>query len=128
MLSDMKHLPDVRAAATDFGKAAAFTPGATYADYDKSVDKTAEYGLAGLVAAGAGVVVWAGCGAGRAGARVRGGAARVRLAGRPWTRLRAGWAVWRLMRTTGPSPTCASMAITSAGLSCGHWQSSTRWQ
>ncbi|WP_426258463.1 DUF2167 domain-containing protein [Sphingomonas sp. DC1600-2] len=57
MLSDMKHLPDVRAAATDFGKAAAFTPGATYADYDKSVDKTAEFGLAGLVAAGAGVVV-----------------------------------------------------------------------
>ncbi|PNB37134.1 DUF2167 domain-containing protein, partial [Pseudomonas sp. FW305-130] len=37
MLSDMQHLPDVRAAATDFGKAAAFTAGSTYADYDKSV-------------------------------------------------------------------------------------------
>jgi len=57
MLSDMNHLADVRAAAADFGKAASFEPGSTYADYDKSVDKTAEYGLAGLVAAGAGIVV-----------------------------------------------------------------------
>ena len=57
MLSDMNHLADVRGAATDFGRAAAFERGSTYADYDKSVDKTAEYGLAGLVAAGAGIVV-----------------------------------------------------------------------
>lgn len=57
MLSDMEHLADVRSAAADFGKAASFEPGSAYADYDKSVDKTAEYGLAGLVAAGAGVVV-----------------------------------------------------------------------
>ena len=57
MLADMDHLSDVRTAAADFGKAASFEAGSTYADYDKSVDKTAEYGLAGLVAAGAGIVV-----------------------------------------------------------------------
>lgn len=57
MLSDMDHLADVRSAASDFGRAASFDTGARYADYDASVDKTAEYGLAGLVAAGAGVVV-----------------------------------------------------------------------
>jgi len=57
MLSDMDHLAEVRAAAKDFGQAAAFDTGSRYADYDASVDKTAEYGLAGLVAAGAGVAV-----------------------------------------------------------------------
>ena len=57
MLWDMPHLSDTRAAATELGKAAAFDKGSAYADYDKSVDKTAEYGLAGLVAAGAGIVV-----------------------------------------------------------------------
>ncbi|MEO9131438.1 MAG: DUF2167 domain-containing protein [Sphingomonas sp.] len=57
MLSDMDHLAQVRAAAANFGKAASFESGSAYADYDKSVDKTAEYGLAGLVAAGAGIVV-----------------------------------------------------------------------
>jgi uncharacterized membrane-anchored protein len=57
MLSTMKDLPDGRAAAADFGKAATFDRGSTYADYDASVDKTASYGLAGLVAAGAGIVI-----------------------------------------------------------------------
>lgn len=57
MLSGMDHLAEVRAAAANFGKAASFESGSAYADYDKSVDKTAEYGLAGLVAAGAGIVV-----------------------------------------------------------------------
>ena len=56
MIWDMPHLAEVRTAAADLGKAAGFEKGATYADYDKSVDKTAEYGLAGLVAAGVGVV------------------------------------------------------------------------
>lgn len=55
MVSDMAHLPEVRAAAADFGRAASFDRGETYADYDASTDKTAEYGLAGLVAAGVGV-------------------------------------------------------------------------
>ena len=57
MLWDMPHLTDTRAAAAELGKAVGFDKGATYADYDKSVDKTAEFGLAGLVAAGAGIVV-----------------------------------------------------------------------
>ena len=56
MIWDMPHLAEVRTAAADLGKAASFEKGATYADYDKSVDKTAEYGLAGLVAAGVGAV------------------------------------------------------------------------
>ncbi len=55
MVSDMGHLDEVRAAAAQFGRAASFDRGETYADYDASTDKTAEYGLAGLVAAGAGV-------------------------------------------------------------------------
>lgn len=57
MLSDMGHLPEIRTAAADFGKAAAFDAGATYADYNSSTDKAAGYGLAGLVAAGAGIAV-----------------------------------------------------------------------
>ncbi len=56
MIWDMPHLAEVRTAAADLGNAASFEKGATYADYDKSVDKTAEYGLAGLVAAGVGAV------------------------------------------------------------------------
>lgn len=55
MVSDMTHLAEVRAAAAEFGRAASFDRGETYADYDASTDKTAEYGLAGLVAAGVGV-------------------------------------------------------------------------
>jgi uncharacterized membrane-anchored protein len=57
MLSDMEHLPQVRTAAADFGKAAAFERGSAYADFDKTIDKSSGYGLAGLVAAGAGIVV-----------------------------------------------------------------------
>jgi uncharacterized membrane-anchored protein len=57
VVTSMPHLGEVREAAADLGKAAGFEKGSTYADYDKSVDKTAEYGLAGLVAAGAGIVV-----------------------------------------------------------------------
>lgn len=56
MVWDMPHLAEVRTAAAELGKAAAFEKGSAYADYDKSVDKTAEYGLAGLVAAGVGAV------------------------------------------------------------------------
>ena len=57
MLSDMSSLNEVRAAAADFARTAAFEAGSTYADYNPSSDKTAEYGLAGLVAGGAGVAV-----------------------------------------------------------------------
>ncbi|URW75501.1 DUF2167 domain-containing protein [Sphingomonas donggukensis] len=55
MVSDMAHLPEVKAAAEQFGRTAAFTPGSRYADFDSSTDKKAEFGLAGLVAAGVGV-------------------------------------------------------------------------
>lgn len=57
MVSTMPHLNEIQAAATGFGKAASFDDGARYADYDPSMDKKAEFGLAGLVAAGAGVAV-----------------------------------------------------------------------
>lgn len=57
MISSMANLPDVRRAAADFGRAASFDRGQTYADYDSKTDKAAGYGLAGLVAAGAGVAV-----------------------------------------------------------------------
>jgi len=55
MIADMEHLGEVREAAKSFGAAAEFVPGARYADYNSSTDKTAEYGLAGVVAAGLGV-------------------------------------------------------------------------
>jgi uncharacterized membrane-anchored protein len=57
MLWDMPHLAEVRAAAADFGKVAAFNGGSTYAEYNSATDKAAGYGLAGLVAAGVGVAV-----------------------------------------------------------------------
>lgn len=53
MLSSMSTLGDVRSAAQAFGKSVTFEPGAAYTDYNASTDKTAEYGLAGLVAGGA---------------------------------------------------------------------------
>ncbi|MEI9928067.1 MAG: DUF2167 domain-containing protein [Sphingomonas sp.] len=57
MLSGVSSLPDVRAAAETFGKSVTFQPGAAYSDFDVKIDKTAEYGLAGLVAGGAAVAV-----------------------------------------------------------------------
>lgn len=57
LVSSMPHLAEVKAAAHEFASHAAFDPGARYADFDPSLDKKAEYGIGGLVAAGAGVVV-----------------------------------------------------------------------
>ncbi|MBO9711393.1 MAG: DUF2167 domain-containing protein [Sphingomonas sp.] len=57
MIASMDSLAQVRGAAATFGGAVTFEKGATYADYDSSTDKTAEYGLAGLVAGGAAVAV-----------------------------------------------------------------------
>lgn len=57
MLSSMSMIGNVRTAAQAFGKSVTFEPGAAYADYNSSTDKTAEYGLAGLVAGGAAVAV-----------------------------------------------------------------------
>ena len=52
----MSKLPEIRAAATKFGSAASFESGSRYVDYNSSTDKKAGYGIAGLVAAGVGVV------------------------------------------------------------------------
>jgi uncharacterized membrane-anchored protein len=57
MLAGINDLPEVRSAAATFGKSVTFEKGGAYTDYDSSTDKTAEYGLAGLVAGGAAVAV-----------------------------------------------------------------------
>ncbi|MBO9709837.1 MAG: DUF2167 domain-containing protein [Caulobacter sp.] len=54
VISSMKDLQDVRAAAGSIAQAAVFDPGSTYADHAKG-DKAAEFGVAGLVAAGLGL-------------------------------------------------------------------------
>ena len=56
MISSMSQLAEVRAAAQALAKTAEFEAGSRYADYREG-DKKAEFGLAGLVAAGAGVAV-----------------------------------------------------------------------
>lgn len=57
LVSSMPHLSEVKTAAHEFAKHASFDSGATYADFNPDIDKQAEYGIAGLVAAGAGVAV-----------------------------------------------------------------------
>lgn len=57
MITGMSALGDTRKAAAKFAGAAEFKPGSRYADYQAGTDKKADYGLAGLVAAGAGVAV-----------------------------------------------------------------------
>jgi uncharacterized membrane-anchored protein len=57
MVADMPELPQVRAAAKDLARTAAFDPGARYADYKPGVDKSAGYGIAGLVAGGVALAV-----------------------------------------------------------------------
>jgi uncharacterized membrane-anchored protein len=56
MVAAMDALSDVRSAGPDVLARASFNPGATYADYVKG-DKTAGYGVAALIAGGAGVAV-----------------------------------------------------------------------
>ncbi len=57
MVDSMDHLPIVKAAAADLGKTVQLSAGQRYADFNPDTDASAEYGLAGLVAAGAGVAV-----------------------------------------------------------------------
>jgi len=57
MITGMSKLGETRQAAAKFAGAAEFQPGSRYADYQAGTDKKADYGLAGLVAAGAGVAV-----------------------------------------------------------------------
>jgi uncharacterized membrane-anchored protein len=54
-IAGMPDLSAIRVAAADFADHASFNQGARYADFDASSDKKAEYGIAGLVAAGVGV-------------------------------------------------------------------------
>lgn len=55
LVSTMDALPEARAAAVDLSRTAAFDAGSRYEDF-KQGDKKAAYGVAGLVAAGLGVV------------------------------------------------------------------------
>lgn len=55
MVTRMGQLAETRQAATSFAKSAEFDRLARYADYQPGVDKKAEYGVAGLIAAGLGV-------------------------------------------------------------------------
>jgi uncharacterized membrane-anchored protein len=57
LVSTMPHLADVKTAAHEFAGHAGFDAGARYADFNPDMDKKAEYGVGGLVAAGAGLVI-----------------------------------------------------------------------
>jgi len=56
-LSGMPQLGSIRAAANEFASHASFDKGFRYEEFDASLDKKAEYGVGGLVAAGAGLLV-----------------------------------------------------------------------
>lgn len=55
LLSDPDKLQSAKVAAAGLLSSASFAPGSRYADFDKKKDKVAEYGLTGLIAAGAGL-------------------------------------------------------------------------
>lgn len=55
LVSSMPKLDQVRVAAKEFAQHASFDPGARYEDFDPSRDRTADYGIGGLVAAGVGL-------------------------------------------------------------------------
>jgi len=57
MVDSMDNLPTVRTAAKGLGSTIKFDSGSAYNDFNPSTDKLADYGLAGLVAAGVGVAV-----------------------------------------------------------------------
>ncbi|MFM5918151.1 MAG: DUF2167 domain-containing protein [Novosphingobium sp.] len=57
MISSMPHLAEVKAAAHEFAGHASFDAGSRYTDFNPDMDKKAEYGVGGLVAAGAGLVI-----------------------------------------------------------------------
>ena len=57
MVDSMSNLDAVSEEAKGLGATVKFDPGYAYADFDPSSDKEAGYGLAGLVAAGAGLAV-----------------------------------------------------------------------
>lgn len=54
VVADVKDLAEVRSATAGIVQTAAYDPGERYTDYKEGIDKKAEYGIAGLVAAGLG--------------------------------------------------------------------------
>ena len=56
-ISSMDKLGEIRGAAGQFAQHASFDAGARYGDFDPATDKAADYGIGGLIAAGAGVAV-----------------------------------------------------------------------
>jgi len=57
IVSTMSDLPRVRTASQSLAQVAGFNEGSRYADYQSGTDKKAAYGIAGLIAAGAGVAL-----------------------------------------------------------------------
>lgn len=57
MVGTLDQLAEIREAARDLGHRTQFEPGARYADFDAERDDVAGYGIAGLVASGAGVAI-----------------------------------------------------------------------
>lgn len=57
LISSMDKLGEVRVAAKQFAQHANFDAGAQYGEFDPATDAAAEYGIGGLIAAGAGVAV-----------------------------------------------------------------------
>lgn len=57
MVTVMSRLAETRQAAQRFSAAAEFAPGERYADFQPGTDRVAEYGIAGLIAAGVGATV-----------------------------------------------------------------------
>lgn len=55
LLSSMPDLPEIRVAANELASTAQFNPGARYEDFNDETDERAGYGIAGLVAGGAGL-------------------------------------------------------------------------
>jgi len=57
MVTVMAQLGETREAARQLAGAAEFAPGARYADFQEGTDRVAEYGIAGMIAAGVGVTL-----------------------------------------------------------------------
>jgi len=57
LVTVMSRLAETREAAQRFAAAAEFAPGERYADFRPGTDRVAEYGIAGLIAAGVGAAV-----------------------------------------------------------------------
>lgn len=57
LVATMPELGEIREVANDFAQIAAFDAGARYDDFNADTDETAGYGIAGLVAGGAGLAV-----------------------------------------------------------------------